>query len=488
MLIIPLTEKISWRNPPIITIGIILLNCLVYFWFQSDDTENYIRSSEFYFTSGLAQMEVPRYIAYSEGRLDEMDDTHDADSFDEETLVRYYIEMQRDTVFLQMLRNDEIITPANLQYEEWKELRSDYESQQLQIVSFKYGFRPAEKTVLTSFTYMFLHGSFGHLFGNMIFLWIVGCMLEMGLGRIKYMGLYIIGGLMAVWGYWFVYIDSTMPLVGASGSIAGLMGAYAVLFNKKKVKIFYSLGFYFNYLRIPAIVLLPIWLGNEFYQLFFGGDSHVAYVAHIGGIVGGALFGLVCWKFPLGFDENVIKDAPVDEISPLIEKALKHIAELDMTAGRLVLKEVLAKDPENIDVLTHLFHIDKLDPDSKRFHGTTRKLIFQLSRSYHTYEKAHHIYQEYIRHTPHPRLTPQLYVQLSAIFAASGHVDSAVKILTLLLKKVPQSQGIPGALLKLANAYRQNGMAAKGQKCLQLICQKYPNSTEAQVARESLQN
>ncbi len=488
MLIIPLTEKISWRNPPIITIGLILLNCLVYFGFQSDDTDRYIRASEFYFTSGLAQMEVPRYIAYSEGRLQDMDDSVDPDSFDEETLVRYYMKMQRDTAFLQKLSNDEIITPANLQYEEWKALRSDFEDQQLQIVSFRYGFRPAEKSALTSVTYMFLHGGFGHLFGNMLFLWIVGCMLEMGLGRFKYIGLYIIGGLMAVWGYWLVYMDSTMPLVGASGSIAGLMGAYAVLFNKKKVKIFYSLGFYFNYLRIPAIVLLPVWIGNEFYQLFFGGDSHVAYAAHIGGLFGGAVFGIICWKFALGFDENVIRDAPVDEISPLIEKALKHIAELDMSAGRLVLMEVLAKDPENLDALTHLFHVDKLDPESERFHETAKNLMFQLSRSYHTYEKAHHIYQEYIRHTRRPRLTPQLYVQLSAIFAASGHVDSAVKILTLLLKKVPQSQGIPGALLKLANAYRQNGMAAKNQKCLQLICQKYPNSTEAEVARESLQN
>jgi tetratricopeptide (TPR) repeat protein len=294
---------------------------------------------------------------------------------------------------------------------------------------------------------------------------------------------------MAVWGYWLVYMDSTMPLVGASGSIAGLMGAYAVLFNKKKVKIFYSLGFYFNYLRIPAIILLPIWIGKEFYQLFSGGDSHVAYVAHIGGLVGGAVFGFICMKLSLGFDEDVIKEAPVDESAPLIEKALKHIAELDMQTGRLVLQEALAKDPENIDALTHLFHVDKLDPESDKFHETAKKLIFQLSRSYHTYEKAHHIYREYIRHTRNPRLTPQLYVQLSAMFAASGHIENAVKILTLLLKKVPESPGIPGALLKLARAYRQNGMTAKGQKCLEVICQKYPNSTEAEVAaRESLQN
>ncbi len=194
-------------------------------------------------------------------------------------------------------------------------------------------------------------------------------------------------------------------------------------------------------------------------------------------------------KFSLGFDEDVIKEAPVDEISPLMEKALKHIAELDMVTARLVLKEVLAKDPENIDALIHLFHVDKLDPEGDKFHETAKKLIFQLSRSYHTYEKAHHFYHEYIRHTRHPRLTPQLYVQLSAMFAATGHAENAVKILTLLLKKVPASPGIPSALLKLARAYRQNGMAAKGQKCLQLICHKYPDSSEARVAaRESLQN
>ncbi len=489
MLIIPLTEKISWRNPPVITIGIILLNCLVFFLFQSDDTEKHVKVSEFYFTSGLAQIEVPRYVAYREGRLHDADVSLDMDSIAEDTLIQYYLEMQGDSLFLRKLDNDEIITPANLIYEDWKGLRSEYETRLSQIVSYRYGFRPAHKSVLTSFTYMFLHGGFGHLLGNMVFLWIVGCMLEMGLGRPKYLGLYIIGGLMAVWGYWLAYMDSTMPLVGASGSIAGLMGAYAVLFNKRKVKIFYSLGFYFNYLRIPAIILLPIWIGKEFYQLFFGGDSHVAYAAHIGGLVGGAVFGFICMKLSLGFDEDVITETPVDEIAPLIEKALQHIAELDMQTGRLVLQEALAKDPENIDVLTHLFHVDKLDPESDKFHETAKNLIFQLSRSYHTYEKAHHIYQEYIRHTRNPRLTPQLYVQLSAMFAASGHIDNAVKILTLLLKKVPESPGIPGALLKLARAYRQNGMAAKGQKCLQVICRKYPNSIEAEVAaRESLQN
>ena len=488
MFIIPLTGKMSWRNPPIVTIAVILINCLVWFVLQAGDTDKQYEVSEFYFTSGLANIEISHYIAYRDGRLQEPVESLAEKQLDEETLVQNYLAMQRDESFQQKLTNDEIITASDQVYAKWKELRTEYEFKRSQLTSLQYGFVPDRKSLLTSLTYMFMHGSTGHLLGNMIFLWIVGCMLEMGLGRLQYSALYIFGGLFAVWVFWLIYMTSTIPLVGASGAIAGLMGAFAVLFGKKRVKIFYSLGFYFNYLKIPAIILLPIWIGNEFYQLFGGGASHVAYVAHIGGLIGGALFGLVCLKLSLGFNQDVIADTPVDDISPLIEKALKHIAELDLETGRNLLEKVLAREPENTDALTHLFNVYKLDPEDEKFHQVTKKLIFELTRSYNTYEKAHQIYNEYLRHTSHPRLSPQLYIQLSIMFAATGHLENAVKILTMLLKKVPDSPGVPTALLKLAAAYSQKGMAIKGNRCLQLICNKYPESTEARLARESLQS
>jgi tetratricopeptide (TPR) repeat protein len=259
-----------------------------------------------------------------------------------------------------------------------------------------------------------------------------------------------------------------------------------VLFGKKKVKIFYSLGFYFNYLKISAIILLPIWIGNEFFQLFFGNARHVAYVAHIGGLMGGALFGFLILKFCLPLKKDVFEEIPEDETAALMEKALKHIAELDMESGCQLLGQVLAKDPENIDALTHLFNVTKLDPETEEFHRAAKKLMFQLSRCHNTYDKANKIYREYIGLTHRPRLSPQLYFQLTAMFLAMGHLEKAVKIITLLVKKKPESPGIPPALLKLARAYRRNGMALKGNRCLQLLCHKYPESTEAQVARKSL--
>ena len=486
MFIIPLIGKISWRNPPFVTIGIILLNCLVFFLVQAGESEKQYEVSRYYFESGLADIEVPRYIAYREGSIQGPDDSLDTPPFDEDTMARFYLEMERDFDFLKKLNNEEIILPSDPQYAEWKYLKAEYEYKRSQIITLQYGFRPAYKSLPTAFSYMFLHGSVGHLFGNMVFLWIVGCMLEMGLGRLHYFGLYICGGFVAAGLFWLIYMNSTIPVVGASGAIAGLMGAFAVLFGRKKVKIFYSLGFYFNYLKLPAIILLPVWIGNEFFQLFFGGAQNVAYVAHIGGLMGGALIGFLFLKFCIRPHNDVFDDVPEDETAPLMEKALKYIAELDMERGRRLLGQVLAKDPENIDALTHLFNIHKLEPETEGFHRTAKELIFQLSRNYNSYDKANKIYQEYVGLTRHPRLSPQLYLQLSAMFSTTGNLENAVKILALLVKKMPEAPGIPPALLKLARAYRQKGMAKKGDRCMQLLCHKYPQSSEAQVARKSL--
>ena len=486
MFIIPLIGKISWRNPPFVTLGLILFNCLVFFVVQADESELRSEVFHYYFESGLADIEVPRYLAYREGNDPGSANILEIQQIDDDKLAGYYFEMERDSDFLKMLNNDEIIVSSDPQYAEWKYLKSEYDHKRSQIISRQYGFRPAYKSFLTAFTYMFLHGSVGHLFGNMIFLWIVGCMLEMGLGRLRYLGLYILGGIIAAWVFWLIYTTSTIPVVGASGAIAGLMGAFAVLFGRKRVKIFYSLGFYFNYLKVPAIILLPIWLGNEFFQLFFGNARQVAYVAHIGGLMGGASIGFLFFKFSNPGNNEVFDEAPENKIAPLMEKALKHIAELDMENGRLLLGQVLAKDPQNIDALTHLFNIAKLEPESEEFHQTAKSLIFQLSRSHESYEKANKIYLEYSGLTRHPRLSAQLYLQLSAIFSSSGHLENAVKILGLLVKKMPEAPGIPPALLRLARAYRQQGMNRKGDQCLQLLCRKYPGSSEAQIARKSL--
>ncbi len=293
-------------------------------------------------------------------------------------------------------------------------------------------------------------------------------------------------GLGAVIAFFLVYPKSPIPLVGASGAIAGLMGAFTVLYCRKRVKIFFSLGFFFSYLEIRAIFLLPIWVGLEFYQLFFGGMSNVAYMAHIGGLISGSLIGFFNLKVLKSFNAEVIEPEPEDEISPIIETALQHIRQLDMETGGKYLEQALEKDPEHIGAMTHLFNVRKTDPQDPRFHEITKKLLGRLTIDTAQYKTAGKIFDEYTQLTKRPRLSADLYFKMFSILAGLGYPEKSERILAMFIKQKPDFPGIPNALLKLATGYRKKGVDLKYQKYLQVLNRRYPNSTEGEIARRQL--
>ena len=488
MFIVPVTGQLSRRNLPLVTIGLILLNCLIFFIFQSNQDRQYREAEGYYFTSGLADIEISRFIEYRNKTAEKPSNPLDLDQLDDEGLAKVYLEMRQDGQFEAKLRHEEIITPRSPEYHEWKQLRNWYEHLQSKIVSTKFGFIPAESKPITFITYMFLHGSFQHLLGNMIFLWLAGCMIEMGSSRIFCSATYVLTGLGAAMLFWLMHPRSGIHLVGASGAISGLMGAFCVLYGRKKVKFFYSLGIYFNYLKAPAIILLPVWIAKEIYFLYADEFGNVAYEAHLGGLITGALFGLI--GFVLFRKANAVRletDESMDEISPLIEQALEHISRLEMDAASRLLEQALSKDPGHIGALTHLFNILKNSPRNPRFHETARKLLDRLTTDRARHATASLVFEEYIRSVDHPCLSGDLYLRMIAVLAGTGCPEKAERIMAMLLKQKPNLPGIPQALAKLAEGYLRKGIMEKHQTCLVLLGKNYPESAEAQITRRNLQ-
>jgi len=136
---------------------------------------------------------------------------------------------------------------------------------------------------------MFLHGSIPHLFGNMLFLWVFGNNVEERAGWWRYLLLYLVGGLVATAAHVAVDPSSTVPIVGASGAIATVMGAYVVLWPRARVKTLVVIG-PILLRKVQALWLLLIWFGQQF--LLVGADSGIAWAAHVGGFTFGALVGL----------------------------------------------------------------------------------------------------------------------------------------------------------------------------------------------------
>jgi len=150
-------------------------------------------------------------------------------------------------------------------------------------------------TWVTAFTSMFLHGSFLHIFGNMLFLAIFGPNVEDAMGRVRYPIFYLLGGLVALAAQVAVSPDSTAPTLGASGAIAAVLGGYILLYPRARIVTLIFLIFFFTIVELPAIALLGfwflmnLWLGIAGLASPLGSSEGVAYFAHIGGFA----FGLV---------------------------------------------------------------------------------------------------------------------------------------------------------------------------------------------------
>jgi membrane associated rhomboid family serine protease len=142
------------------------------------------------------------------------------------------------------------------------------------------------------FTSMFLHGSLLHLFGNMLYLWIFGDNIEHICGHVRFFFFYVVCGLVAFFSHFITEPASTMPMIGASGAISGVLGAYILRFPRANVYVFF--WFFFIFMRIipiPAFVVLGFWFFINILNGLFSGASggNVAWFAHIGGFIAGLL-------------------------------------------------------------------------------------------------------------------------------------------------------------------------------------------------------
>jgi len=159
-------------------------------------------------------------------------------------------------------------------------------------IIYTYGFTPADWSIITVFTSMFLHGGFDHIFGNMWYLWIFGDNVEDRFGHAKYLALYLVFGVVAVAMQYVTDPASQIPMIGASGAISGVMGAYLVFFPRAKVNVI--AGYFLT--TVPAVLMIGFWFVLQLFlgvQSFTGGvGSGVAYWAHIGGFLAGMTLAL----------------------------------------------------------------------------------------------------------------------------------------------------------------------------------------------------
>jgi len=240
--VFPLKDNIPTIRFPVVTVTLIALNVIAYFFWQRGGIT-------------LGDPSNPHF---------------------NENLVRYA------TIPFELTHSGEQCIPGadpNAQY----------------VCSAAYGARyDLPPTYLTAFTAMFMHGGLLHLGGNMLFLWIFGNNVEDSMGRVRFVAFYLLGGLAATLLQVLVGPDARVPNLGASGAIAGVLGGYIVLFPRARVVTVIFIVFFFTILELPALLILGFWFVQQllfgYFDLDTGGAAGgVAYFAHIGGFAFGLL-------------------------------------------------------------------------------------------------------------------------------------------------------------------------------------------------------
>jgi membrane associated rhomboid family serine protease len=243
--------------------------------------------------------------------------------------------------------------------QEMDSLGDDYAKLSAASILSQYAFIPAHQTVIGLIAANFLHGGWLHLIGNMWFLWLAGAVLEDTWGRIIYPSFYLIAGILAFQVHAMVNAGSFTPTIGASGAIAGLMGAFLVRFPTTKIEMGYLLVFRFYKFKMAAYWLLPLWLLTEIlYGSVSGQSSGVAHWAHVGGFAFGALIAIAVQRTGL---EQMAEQGIQEKISwvshPLLADASEQIEKKQIDLATASLQKLLVEKPDSIDAYRMLQRI-----------------------------------------------------------------------------------------------------------------------------------
>ncbi len=457
MFLIPFERSIDWRRPPVMTLTLLLINFIVYFGLQSGSDEQMEEALHYYLHSELPALEFPAYLARLGEQVGEEPPQWQALEEDEAALL--VIQLQGDSEFLEQLHGQQLISPAHEQFVEWQAARTHFEALWSAPFTQRYLFNTAQPSLLTLFTSIFMHGSAEHLIGNMVVLVLVGLAVEMALGSLLYLGFYLISGAGAGGLYYLAHSHEAAMVLGASGAISGVMALYAVLFGRRRIRFFYSLLFYFDYVKAPAYIMLLLWLGNELFQLHLGGPGNVAYEAHIGGLLTGALLGVAAKLKGNAVDEHYLDaDIQREARQQRFQQGLRLIAQLQVEQGIALFKALHEEQPEELEVLVQLFKATSLRPGSELHHYAAIRLLAPEQEGLLTAQRSHDIFTSYLSSTQGKiRLSPNQLLVLTRRFAKADLSETAERILLALAKGRPTLPGLQEAFHTLAESWRRRG-------------------------------
>lgn len=491
MLIIPLHRRPSWATAPWVTLALLLANLAVYFGLQAGDDAAYQRAGEYYRSSGLADIEVPAIATHlrASGKPQVADYLESVAEPQRSALALGLT--TRDPELAARIRGASLIDPEHAERDGWLARRAQLDTMLGAMFTASHLLRYDAPRPLALLTSAFLHADLEHLLGNMVFLLLLGLLVEGALGGALFLLLYLLSAVGAASLSLLLNHGQPSGLLGASGAIAGLMGAFCVLWGLRKVRIFYWLFVVFGHTRVVALWLLPVWLGWELFNWVRNDGVGVAFDAHAGGIISGALCAFAIRAARLERHDYLDSEGSEDRRSALQAAARSALGLLDFGRAREHTAQLLllaADDPAAHELSYRAW---RGMPQAAALHDSARWLLLDLRRGGCTPEEHVALFNDYMQATQRkPRLSAAELLTIARRWIAARQLLAAERLLTQMAQRQPGMQGLSEAFFELWLTLRpaaDTADASAAQRVAATIERVFPNSAQAPKVRASRQ-
>jgi membrane associated rhomboid family serine protease len=317
----------------------------------------------------------------------------------------------------------------------------------------RFGLVPAELKAANLFTYPFLHSGWLHLLFNLLMLFVVAPFVEDVWGRPLFTGFYLAAGAVAGVMFAVRYPELELPLVGASGAVAGVMGAFLVRYLRSRIRFVLWIAVPIGPLQAPAWVLFPMWFAIQLASAHFmdaglpeGATGGVAFWAHVWGFAFGVVFAWAMAHFRI--EERYLHPAIESKVTMLdnvaVETALARAGKGDLDWALASLEREIAADPDNVDAAMALWN---LAVTRGQAHRGVEPILRAITGAVRTGDQGFVIshWEEVLIHDPEAEVDPLLAVRIAEILDDAQRVMSAVETLELALRRTDDST--PGAVL-----------------------------------------
>jgi membrane associated rhomboid family serine protease len=383
-------------------------------------------------------------------------------------MTRFYrpADVEKQERIRQQREAQEALPPGDVREEEQRKLQglaTAFLEREHQSVWNRFGYVPKAPRGAAHLTSLFVHGDWLHLLGNLFFFYFCGPFVEDAFGRPLFLLLYLVSGLAANLTHAAQFPESLSPLIGASGAIAGVMGAFLVRFAAHRAS-FLFIPFVFVpalrfKVRLPAFVFLPAWFLEQFwYASTSGAHSGVAFWAHVGGFAFGALAALGIRLS--GVERRFIDPAIESKIGivqhPGVERALDARNRGDWATARRELRRALAAEPDNLDAWREAYELALAAAE----HAELERSVVRLADLYGKageQELADALFEDLVRRTQDISVSPRLLLAAAQSFERRGEGRQALEAYERIVAESPTDPAAFRALYRRGEVLRKAG-------------------------------